>query len=169
MPVKVWLQSQPDIAVIGSIREISPEANSTTGTYEVKVALPSPPPEMRLGAIVVGRAEAKGQKVMSLPSLALLQSGEGPQVWVVGEDGKVHRRGIELLKFNEDSVVISRGLSPGEKVVTAGVNSLAEGEVVKPERRSTDDTLQSLPMGRQQQVDCRVPDAALCRRRPRRL
>ena len=29
--------------------------------------------------------------------------------------------------------MISRGLSPGEKVVTAGVNSLAEGDVVKPE------------------------------------
>jgi RND family efflux transporter MFP subunit len=133
MPVKVWLQSQPDIAVIGSIREISPEANSTTGTYEVKVALPSPPPQMRLGAIVVGRAEAQGQEVMSVPSLALLQSGEGPQVWVVGQDGKVHRRGIELVNFTEKSVVISRGLSPGEKVVTAGVNSLAEGDVVKPE------------------------------------
>ena len=49
MPVKVWLQSQPDIAVTGLIREISPEANSTTGTYEVKVGLPSPPPEMRSG------------------------------------------------------------------------------------------------------------------------
>ena len=70
---------------------------------------------------------------MSVPSLALLQSGEGPQVWVLGADGKVHRRGIELLNFSEESVVISRGLSPGEKVVTAGVNSLAEGDVVKPE------------------------------------
>ena len=67
MPVKVWLQGQPDIAVTGSIREISPEADSTTGTYEVKVALPSPPAEMRLGAVVVGRAEAKGQEVMSVP------------------------------------------------------------------------------------------------------
>ena len=89
MPVKVWLQGRPDIAVIGSIREISPEADSTTGTYEVKVALPSPPAEMRLGAVVVGRAEAEGQEVTSLPSTALLQSGDGPQVWVVGEDGKV--------------------------------------------------------------------------------
>ena len=29
--------------------------------------------------------------------------------------------------------MISRGLAPGEKVVTAGINSLAEGESVKPE------------------------------------
>ncbi len=63
MAVKVWLQGQPDIVVTGSIREISPEADSATGTYTVKVALPSPPPEMRLGAAVVGRAEAEGQEV----------------------------------------------------------------------------------------------------------
>ena len=133
MPVKVWLQSRPGIAVMGSIRQISPEADSTTGTYEVKVALASPPPEMRLGAVVVGRAETEGPEVISVPSNALLQSGDGPQVWVVAEDGTVHRRAVELLEFSADSIVISRGLSAGEKVVTAGVNSLAEGQPVKPE------------------------------------
>jgi RND family efflux transporter MFP subunit len=133
MPVKVWLQSRPGIAVIGSIRQISPEADSTTGTYEVKVAVPSPPPEMRLGAVVVGRAEIEGPEVISVPANALLQSGDGPQVWVVTEDGTVHRRTVELLEFSADSIVVSRGLSTGEKVVTAGVNSLAEGQPVKPE------------------------------------
>jgi RND family efflux transporter MFP subunit len=133
MPVKVWLQSRPGIAVMGSIRQISPEADSTTGTYEVKVALASPPLEMRLGAVVVGRAETEGPEVISVPSNALLQSGDGPQVWVVADDGTVHRRAVELLEFSADSIVISRGLSTGEKVVTAGVNSLAEGQPVKPE------------------------------------
>ena len=60
MAVNVSLQGRPDIAVTGTIREISPEADSTTGTYQVKVALPSPPPEMRLGAVVVGRVESEG-------------------------------------------------------------------------------------------------------------
>ena len=32
-----------------------------------------------------------------------------------------------------DSVVVGAGLSPGEMVVTAGVNSLADGQAVKPE------------------------------------
>jgi hypothetical protein len=88
---------------------------------------------MRLGAVVVGHAEIQGQEVASLPPSALLQSGDGPQVWVVGDDGKVHRRPVQLLEFDANSVVISRGLSRGEKVVTAGINSLAEGESVKPE------------------------------------
>ena len=68
-----------------------------------------------------------------MPSNALLQSGDGPQVWVVAEDGTVHRRAVDLLEFSADAIVIGRGLSTGEKVVTAGVNSLAEGQPVTPE------------------------------------
>ena len=52
---------------------------------------------------------------------------------MIGNDGKVQRRKVELLEFDTDSVVVSHGLSAGEKVVTAGVNSLADGELVKPE------------------------------------
>lgn len=133
MPVKVWLQGRSESGIMGSIRQISPEADSTTGTYEVKVALPSPPPEMRLGAVVVGRAETEGPQVISVPSNALLQSGNGPQLWIVAEDSTVHRRAVQLVEFSADSVVVSRGLSAGEKVVIAGVNSLAEGQPVKPE------------------------------------
>ena len=93
LAVNVSLQGRPDIAVIGTIREMSPEADTTTGTYQVKVALPSPPPEMRLGAVVVGRVESdEGQEVATLPPSALLQSGDQPQVWVIGKDDKVQRR-----------------------------------------------------------------------------
>jgi len=51
----------------------------------------------------------------------------------MGNDGKVHRRSVEILEFDTDRVAVSRGLSVGEKVVIAGVNSLADGELVKPE------------------------------------
>ena len=133
MQGKVWLQAQPEVAVIGSVREISPVADSATGTYEVRVSLPSAPREMRLGAIVVGRAEAEGAEVTTLPATALLQSGDGAQVWVVSKENQVHRRTVELLEFDMDSVVVGAGLAPGEMVVTAGVNAMAEGQAVKPE------------------------------------
>ncbi len=133
MAVNVSLQGRSDIAVSGTIREISPEADRTTGTYQVKVALPSPRAEMRLGAVVVGRVETEGKEGAILPAGALLQSGDAPQVWVVGMNDKVERREVQLAEFDGDSVVVSHGLSAGEKVVTAGVNSLADGELVKPE------------------------------------
>jgi RND family efflux transporter MFP subunit len=134
LQVKVWVQGRPETGVVGSVRQISPEADGTTGTYQVKVALPSPPPEMRLGAIVVGRAEsADGPEIVSLPSTALLQSGESPQVWVVQDDGTVRRRAVQIFEFGTDTVALSQGLSAGERVVTAGVNSLADGQRVRPE------------------------------------
>jgi RND family efflux transporter MFP subunit len=130
--VNIWLQGKPELTTTGAIREISPQADSATGTYGVKVSLPSPLPDMRLGAVVVGRVELQGDQVVSLPSAALLQSGGKPQVWIVAEDGKVRRRDVELAKFDDDSVAIRRGVEAGEKVVVAGVNTLADGQAVKP-------------------------------------
>ena len=129
MAVNVSLQGRPDIAVTGTIREISPEADGTTGTYQVKVALPSPPPEMRLGAVVVGRVESEGQEVTSLPSTALLQSGDQPQVWVMGSDGKRTAAQGRASRVRYRLGCGEARIVGGEKVVIAGVNTLADGRV----------------------------------------
>src|SRR5690242_3658316 len=61
MGLRVALQSDPNIAVDGTVREISPTADPVTGTYQVKVALIDPPEAMRLGAVVTGSLEVKGE------------------------------------------------------------------------------------------------------------
>ena len=90
-------------------------------------------PTLQHRLILNYRAEAEGQEVTTLPATALLQSGDDAEVWVVSEDNQVHRRAVELLEFDMESVVVGAGLAPGEMVVTAGVNSLADGQDVKPE------------------------------------
>ena len=130
MPVKVSLQGRPDVAVTGTIREISPEADSTTGTYQVKVALPSPPPEMRLGAVVVGRAESRGPGGHErCPRPRCCSPATSRRSGSLAMTARCIAGTVQLLKFDTDSVVVSHGLSAGEKVVTAGVNSLADGAV----------------------------------------
>src|SRR5262249_39358428 len=62
-----WAPSDPQITVSlandaavsarGRVREVAPQANPVTRTFEVKVGLTDPPPAMRLGATVVGRME----------------------------------------------------------------------------------------------------------------
>ncbi len=130
--VRVALQSDPSIAVSGSIREISPTADPVTGTYTVKVALPADAPDaMRLGAVVIGSIEVKGEPVAVIPTGALLQSGKEPAVWVVSPAEKVvHRRPVTVLRFDPDTVTVSKGLKQGDLVVTAGINWLAEGQKV---------------------------------------
>jgi RND family efflux transporter MFP subunit len=129
--VRVALQSDPSIAVDGGVREISPTADPVTGTYKVKVALTDAPEAMRLGAVVIGSVEMKGELVAVIPTGALLQTGGEPTVWVVSPGERlVHRRTVKVLRFDADSVTISEGLKEGDLVVTAGVNWLAEGQKV---------------------------------------
>ena len=132
MQVKVWLQAQPEVAVTGSVREISPVADSTTGTYEVRsrclrrrgrcASAPSlsAAPKPRAGSHDAARHRA--------PAVRRRCAGLGR---VQGQPGAPAH--VELLEFDMDSVVVAAGLAPGEMVVTAGVNSLADGQDVKPE------------------------------------
>ena len=135
--VSVWLQQKPDVRVAGAVRQVSPTADPTTGTYTLKVGLTDPPPEMRIGALVRGRAEQLGSEVISIPPTALVQTGSQPQVWIVGEDSAVHLTPVTVARYDTDAVLVSEGIKDGDLVVIAGVNSLAEGQVVKVEKVAT--------------------------------
>jgi multidrug efflux pump subunit AcrA (membrane-fusion protein) len=55
-----------------------------------------------------------------------------PAVWVVeAKDKCVHRREIKIARYTPDSVIVIDGLKSGERVVTAGVQELHEGQEVK--------------------------------------
>lgn len=138
MPVKVWVEGKPAELVDGSVREVAPNADPVTGTYTVKVALPHPSTDMRLGAVVVGRASVAGGGVVArIPATALLQTGARPQVWVVSQpESTVRKRPVEVLRYDADSVALSGGLNKGDLVVTAGVNSLSDGQKVRVQRAS---------------------------------
>ncbi len=135
--VSIWLQQNPDVKVMGAVRQISPTADPTTGTYTIKVGLENPPAEMRIGSLVRGRAEQLGSDVISVPSTALVQTGTQPQVWVVSEDGAVHLTPVTVARYDTGAVLISEGIKDGDLVVIAGVNSLAEGQIVKVEKVAT--------------------------------
>jgi len=131
LPIRVRLKSDPSIFTIGPVREVAPNADPVTRTYAVRVTLPAPPDAMRLGAIVVGRPEVETQQVIRIPSGALLQTGATPAVWVVeGTGHEVRKRPVKVLRFDTDTVLIAEGLGKGDIVVTAGVNSLADGQKV---------------------------------------
>jgi membrane fusion protein, multidrug efflux system len=53
--VGVSLLSDPNVKTFGMVREISPTVNADSGTVKVKIGLERTPPEMTLGASVIGR------------------------------------------------------------------------------------------------------------------
>lgn len=130
--VIVSLLSSPDVSVVGKVREVSPVADPTTRTYQVKVALDQPPVAMRFGAGVLGRLKATTAPVAVLPGSALFDKDGKPAVWIYdAATTSVVLRLVSVSRYEADRVVISEGLSKGDIVVTAGVNRLREKQVVR--------------------------------------
>jgi RND family efflux transporter MFP subunit len=130
--ITVSLTDASGVTVTGRVREVSPQADPITGTFEVKVGLTNPPKEMRLGSIVAGRLKLDATPVMEIPASALTDLDQRPAVWIVDASSMtVSMRNVDLLRQNAATVAVSKGLDSGEIVVTAGVQALHPGQKVR--------------------------------------
>lgn len=130
--ITVSLLSSPGIVANGVVREISPVADPTTRTFRVKVTLQNPPEAMRFGASVLGRLKERSAPVVVLPGSALFDKGGQPAVWTYDvASAQVKLKPVVVSRFETDRVIISDGIAKGDVIVTAGVNRLREGQVVR--------------------------------------
>lgn len=130
--IEVGLSTQANATASGRVREVSPQADPETGTFRVRVGLEDPPPEMRLGSIVTGRTVIPRRGGMVIPSNALTRSKGKPAVWIVDAAAStVSLRPVEILQHEQSYVVVEAGLTAGDVVVTAGVQSLRPGQRVR--------------------------------------
>ena len=70
--------------------------------------------------------------MIEVPATALTRSDKGPAVWVVDPANQtVAMRDIVVDSFLPASIVVAEGLAPGDVVVTAGVQALRPGQLVR--------------------------------------
>ncbi len=87
---------------------------------------------MRLGSTVTGTVQLGGVPGIAIPSSALTSAEGRPAVWVLDPgDNRVALRNVEVVRYELDRVLVGGGLSPGEIVVTAGVQVLRPGQQVR--------------------------------------
>jgi RND family efflux transporter MFP subunit len=127
--ITVSLTDDPTVTAAGRVREVSPQADPVTRTFQVKVGLTDPPAAMRLGSTVVGRMKFEAVPVIEVPATALTESDRKPAVWVVDPKSlTVSLRNVEVARNDPATIAISDGLAPGEIVVTAGTQALHPGQ-----------------------------------------
>lgn len=130
--VEIALTNDPHIKATGRVREISPQADSATRTFQVKVGIIDPPDAMRLGSTVSGRITLSAPAGVEVPASALTRSGGAPAVWVVDPHSQtVTLRNVDVVRYDPASIVISQGLEKGDVVVTAGAQTLRPGQKVQ--------------------------------------
>lgn len=129
---EVVLQSLSAIKASGTLREIAPQSDAATRTRRVRIALDNPPRSFRLGATVTASPERKMAAAIRLPLSALLEADGKTQVWVVDPASQtVALKTIEIGENDGTSFVVKSGLGHGDRVVTAGVHSLKNGQKVR--------------------------------------
>ena len=130
----VSLQINPAISVQGVVREIAPSADAVTRTRRVKIALENPPDTVRLGTTITAELQGPELTALMVPDTAVLQKDGKPHVWLVDKaTSEVRLAPVETGAAVGRYLPVTHGIEAGARIVTAGVNSLQEGQKIKIE------------------------------------
>lgn len=122
----VTLWAAGDRTYTAKLREISPQADPATRTYQARYSLAKPDAAIALGktATVHLASPSPGERA-ELPLAAVFRDQGQPSVWVIDEaNGRLIKKSVEVSAWTETSALISGGLASGEKIVAAGVHKL---------------------------------------------
>lgn len=129
--VRISFWALPGVIAEGKIREISPMADKVSRTYKIRVSLMNPPAGVNLGMTAnVAVANSTNQQAVYIPLMAIYQTGDTPNVWII-TDGVVSLRPVKVGGFSDEKIQIIEGLQDGDVIVTAGVQKLREGQKVR--------------------------------------
>ena len=130
----VALLADPTVTTTGTVREIAPLSDPATRTRRVRLSLTNPPQALRLGSTVrISLSEPTAPQTV-VPERALFEDSGADWVWVVdAAAGKVRKVAVKVVERRDDHAVVVANLSAGERVVTAGTNSLHDGETIRVE------------------------------------
>ena len=109
------------------------QVNIQTGTIEVQATFPNPDTFLRPGLYAKIRAATDVRhNALLVPQDAVLETQGQYQVAVVGSDNKVTMRTVEVGKQAAGLRIIEKGVSPGERVITEGLQKVHDGMEVNP-------------------------------------
>jgi multidrug efflux pump subunit AcrA (membrane-fusion protein) len=104
---------------------------SDSRTLLVELVLDNPKGEVLAGGYAQVRfTDVKMGAVLTLPANTVLFRPEGPQVGVVGPDGKIELRKVKLGRDLGQTIEIVAGVSPKDRVIVNPSDSLATGAAV---------------------------------------
>jgi multidrug efflux system membrane fusion protein len=122
----VTLWADADRAYEAKLREISPQADPVTRTYQARYALAKPDAAIALGKTATVHLASRGTgERAKLPLAAVFRDQGQPSVWLIDEaHGRLIKKSVEVSAWTETSAIISGGLAAGQKIVAAGVHKL---------------------------------------------
>lgn len=131
--VTVTLADNSEYPYKGLVDFADPQVNPQTGTFSVRAEMPNPHRALLPGQFTKVRALLDVREHATVvPRKSLIIEKGGAYVFVMRRDSVAERRFIELGPEFDNSVVVERGLVPGEMLVTEGYHKLTPGIKIMP-------------------------------------
>lgn len=132
LAVRLW--TDPATSYPARIRTLSAAANPQTRTFDARVSFTAPQDLAAIGntaEVIVQEPAPDG--TMRVPLAAVVEHAGKRTAWVVsGDPPQVQPRVVVIQGVQDNALLLSSGLSPGERVVSAGAHLLQPGQLVNP-------------------------------------
>ena len=141
LPATAYDQDNSSALAQGEVKFISNQIDTATGTIELKATFPNEDESLFANQFVNLRLQTNILKNATvIPAQALQLSSDGSFVFVINKDNTVTRKAVTTgPTFGEDQQAILKGVAPGDRLVTEGIDRLTNGSKVQlaDERKTT--------------------------------
>lgn len=139
MSVDAYDRDGHTLLATGKLVTIDNQIDATTGTVKLRAEFANTDDVLFPNQFVnVQLLVEQLQDVTAVPNAAVQRGTAGTFAYVVSSDNTVTARPVETGPSDKGMIVISKGLTPGDVVVTDGVDKLREGSQVDIISRTTD-------------------------------
>ncbi|EMJ0321565.1 multidrug efflux RND transporter subunit MdtA [Salmonella enterica] len=151
LAVEAWDRTNSHKLSEGVLLSLDNQIDPTTGTIKIKARFTNQDDTLFPNQFVNARMLVDTeQNAVVVPAAAVQMGNEGHFVWVLNDENNVSKKRVKIGIQDNRNVVISAGLSAGDRVVTDGIDRLTEGakvEVVEPQTSMADEKSPSRHQG----------------------
>lgn len=117
----------------GKVDEKGVAANPLSRSYDVKITIPNPSSQLLPGMIcdVVVDRQGTSMKAMVLPINSVLLDADNHYFVWLDIDGHAAKRVVETGGMCDEGIIITSGLSAGDKVIVEGQQKVSQGTAVE--------------------------------------
>ena len=146
LSVEAWDRTNKQKISVGELLSLDNQIDATTGTIKLKARFSNLDDALFPNQFVNARLLVDTQQnAVVIPAAALQMGNEGHFVWVLNDENKVSKHSVTPGIQDSQKVVISAGLSAGDRVVTDGIDRLTEGAKVEVVTASSGEQAQPAP------------------------
>lgn len=137
-PVTLVLSDQTAYGQSGKIDMVDGQFDKNTGAITLRATFPNKEGLLRSGNTGKIRLGKQHAKVLLVPQMATLEMQDKIFVYTVNDSNKVNRQAIQVVGKAGASYLVKGGIKDGENIVYKGMDLLQEGQVIAPQKLSSD-------------------------------